>query len=301
MQGMPADWNDLRYFVAIRRAGTLAGAGRLLGVDQTTVGRRLAALEEALDARLFDRTPDGMALTAAGDAIFANAEQIEANVTDLERKIAGEDLRLEGTVRVAASDAFATGFLLPRFAQLRTKLSDVLIEIVTSASVIDLARREADIAIRMRPPGTQPGQLDLVARKIGELGFYLFGSRGYLAKRKKPRRGDLAGHDLVAYDDDLPPIPGAVWLRDPARGGRIVVRCQTIPQMAAAAAAGAGLAVLPAFVADRSNLERAASAAIDRATIWLVAHPDLLRTARVRAVLDALAEIMLADAAILRG
>ena len=297
-----ADWNDLRHFLAIKRAGSLAGAARTLAVDQTTVGRRLAALEAALDARLFDRTPDGLALTAAGEAILSSAERVEETVLELERKIAGEDLRLQGTVRIAASEAFATRVLLPALPLLRAKHTDILLEIVTTGAVIDLARREAEIAIRLRPRGVAPAQPDLIARKLGEIAFFLYAAPAYLAKHKRPRGADLRGHDLIGYDEDLPPIPGAVWLRDPARGGRITIRCQSIPAMAAAAAAGAGLALLPCFFGDVDpGLARVSGTVLDWAEIWLVAHPDLLRTARVRAVMDALTALMIANRARLRG
>ena len=297
-----ADWNDLRYFLAIRRAGTLAGAARELRVDQTTVGRRLAALEDALDARLFDRTPDGLVLTPAGEGIVASAERVEDGVTEIERKISGEDARVQGTVRVSCSEAFVTRFLVQCLPSLRALYPDVLLEIVTTSAIVDLARREADIAVRLRPRGTQPGQPDLIARQMGDLGFGVYGSRAYLARRGKPRRAtDLRNHDLVGYDEDTPPIPGVAWLRDPARGGRIVLRAQSILGLETAARAGIGLAVIPCFIGDaESSLERI-GAPIDWASIWLVAHPDLLRTARVRAVMDWLADVITASRSRFRG
>jgi len=303
MQRVPeADWNDLRYFLAIRRAGSLAGAARELRVDQTTVGRRLAALEDALDARLFDRTPDGLVLTPAGDGIVGAAETIEESVTEIERKITGEDARLQGTVRVSCSEAFASGFLVPSLSSLREAHPDVLVEIVTTSAIVDLARREADIAVRLRPRGSQPGQPDLIARAFDELAFGLHGSREYLKRRGKPKRiADLRGHELVGYDEDMPPIPGVAWLRAPERGGRIVMRAQSILGLVAAVRGGVGLAVVPYFIVDRDSSIVRLGAPIDRASMWLVAHPDVLRTARVRAVFDWLAGIITAARSRFRG
>jgi len=292
MQAVPeADWNDLRYFLAIRRAGTLAGAARELRVDQTTVGRRLLALEDALDARLFDRTPDGLVLTPAGEGILASAERVAENMLDLERKVAGEDARVQGTVRVSCSEAFAVRFLVPSLLSLRLALPEVLLEVVTTSAIVDLARREADIAVRLRPRGTQPGNPDLIARQLGDLAFGVYGSRDYFTRHGRPRRAaDLRGHDLVGYDEDMPAIPGVSWLRDPARGGRIVLRAQSILGLEAAVQAGLGIAVIPCFIGDANLALERIGAPVDWATMWLVAHPDLLRTARVRAVMDWLVE-----------
>jgi DNA-binding transcriptional LysR family regulator len=296
------DWNDLRYFLAIRRAGTLAGAARELRVDQTTVGRRLIALEDALDARLFDRTPDGLALTPAGEGIVATAERVEEGVAEIERKITGEDARIQGTVRVSCSEAFATRFLVERLPSLRALHPDVLLEVVTTSSIVDLARREADIAVRLRSRGTQPGQHDLIARQLGDLAFALYGSRAYLARHGKPRRAtDLRNHDLVGYDEDLPPIPGVAWLRDPARGGRIVMRVQSVLGLVTSVRAGVGLAVIPCFIGDTEPTFERIGAQLDWAAMWLVAHPDLLRTARVRAVMDWLADAIKDARSIFRG
>lgn len=297
-----ADWNDLRYFLAIRRAGSLAGAARELRVDQTTVGRRLAALEDAFDARLFDRTPDGLVLTPAGEDIVPSAERIEESVTEIERKISGEDARLQGTVRVSCSEAFASNYLVPALPSLRAVHPDVLVEVVTTSAIVDLARREADIAVRLRPRGSQPGQPDLIARQLGDLAFALYGSREYLARHGKPRRAaDLRGHDLVGYDEDMPPIPGVAWLRAPERGGRIVLRAQSILGLVAAIRAGIGLAVVPSFIVDDDKHIERIGAPVDWASMWLVAHPDLLRTARVRAVMDWLAEVITASRSRFRG
>jgi DNA-binding transcriptional LysR family regulator len=297
-----ADWNDLRYFLAIRRAGSLAGAARELRVDQTTVGRRLAALEDAFDARLFDRTPDGLVLTPAGDDIVAPAERIEDSVAEIERKIAGEDAKLQGSVRVSCSEAFATGFLVPSLPSLRELHPEVLVEVVTTSAMVDLARREADIAVRLRPRGTQPGQPDLIARQLGELAFALHGSRDYVKRRGKPKRpADLRGHDLVGYDEDMPPIPGVAWLRAPERDGRIVMRAQSILGLVAAIRGGIGLAVVPCFIVDADASLVRIGAPIDWAAMWLVAHPDVLRTARVRAVFDWLAQIITSARSRFRG
>ncbi|HET9470224.1 MAG TPA: LysR family transcriptional regulator, partial [Usitatibacter sp.] len=144
-------WDDVRVFLEIHRRGSMAGAARALKVDQTTIGRRLQAFEESLGARLFDRTPDGHSLTPAGEGILDVAERVEEGMLALERRVGGEDARIAGTARVATSDAFVHGYLADRIPWLRERHPDLEIELTTGQSFVALSRREADLAIRLRP------------------------------------------------------------------------------------------------------------------------------------------------------
>lgn len=288
-------WDDVRIFLAVQRRGSMAAAARELEVDQTTIGRRLKALEDSLDARLFDRLPDGLVLTPAGEGILAAAEQVETSMLELERRIAGEDARVEGTVRITTSETFAAAYLIPRLPVLRARLPSIVLELELSSSFATLARREADLAIRQRPAGAPAAEENVVRRKLFEVAWGIYASPGYLRTHAAPcELDDLTGHDVVDYDTDAPPLPGRDWLAERVGRARVVMRATTILAVAGAARAGLGLALLPTVCDD--GLVRV-GAAIARADAWLLVHPDLQRVARVRAVFDALVELARADAA----
>ena len=286
---MPAEWSDYRYFLAIARAGSLSAAARSLRVDQSTVGRRLAALEEAVGARLFDRTPEGYVLTAAGDAVRGDVESLETGFLGVERRLAGGDARIEGVVRVATSETFATTFLIAHLGGLRVRHPGLSIDLATGNQPVDLARREADLAVRL---GTGPKQPNLVTRQIGEVGFALYGAPSYLARRGQPRlRGGLRGHEIVTYGVELAAIPGARWLMEHAGKADIAFRAVSVGSVCRAVEAGLGLGVLPSFIGART-LQRFGPPVLGTSPVWTVVHEDLQRNARVRAVLLFLADLM---------
>jgi DNA-binding transcriptional LysR family regulator len=287
-------WDDVRYFLAIHRCGTLSGAARVLAVDQTTVGRRLGALEESLNARLFDRTPDGFLLTSAGESILAAAEKVEASVLELGRTA--------GNVRLATSEAFAVTFLLERIGELRRRYDGIHVEVFVGQTMVDLSRREADIALRIRPRGLAPAQPHLIARKLSDIAFALYGARDYLERHGRPLRPDvLRDHRLIGWCSDGSSIPGVDWLGQAGREGEVVVRCSSILSLIRAAQAGIGLAVLPCYAAETHPELARLSDPIDWSELWLVVHPDVRRAARVRAVMDFLIEVVERSAPVLRG
>ncbi len=291
-----ADWNDYRYFVAVARAGTLAGAARTLKVDQTTCGRRLQALEEALGARLFDRTPDGLRLTPAGTRALEHAEAIEAAALALERRVSGEDARLEGAVRLAASETMAVAFLARELATFHARHPGIALELVTGSSAVNLLKREADLAVRATP---RPTQANLIVRKLGELGWRLYGSREYFARH--PLDGALAAHPIVAFEEELAQITAAKWMDAHLAGARVIAT-NSILAAQQAVRAGFGLGALPCFIGDAdAELARAGDERVAIADVWMVVHPDLERTPRVRALMDFLVESFTRDADHFRG
>ena len=293
------DWNDLRIFLAIVRERTLSAAARQLKVDQSTVGRRLAALEEAAGARLFERMPSGYALTAAGESVLETVEQIEGQAIAVERKLRGQDARVAGRVRVAASDSFATWFLVRRLSALRDAHPDILLEFYTGNRPVDLARREADISLRMSKP-TQP---NLIARRVGIASWAPYASVSYLTSRGTPSaRNRFAGHDVVDFDDELSTTIGARWLKTHATGGRVVLTTNSLTCQGAAVLAGLGVSALPCIFGDvEPSLRRISPGVFGHHEVWLVVHPDVNASARVRAVLDYLTMLMKAEAALLSG
>lgn len=292
------DWNDLRYFLAVRRAGTLAGAARALKVEHSTVSRRLTALEEALGVKLFLRGPDGFTSTPAGDEIAPLAESIEAAIDGINRRVAGGDERIEGTVRLTTSEGM-TGFLVKRLGRLRECHPQLLVEVLSGNQSLDLARGEADLAVRLMPTPDP----DLVVRKLGECGWGLYAAQGYVRRRGTPPQPDtLTGHDVIAFDDTMAGVPGARWLQAHGAGANVVLRGNSLISVLNACVVGMGIGVLPCFLAaSEPTLERLSPAVLGTRDVWLVVHPDRARVARVRVVMDFVAGVMTDEAALLHG
>jgi DNA-binding transcriptional LysR family regulator len=283
MSGLPFDWNDLQHFLAAARAGTLSGAARRLGVDHATISRRLAALEQALGAKLFERNPRGYNLTQTGERLLASAEAIEAEALRAERQVAGEGQRVSGTVRISTLEAFGNFFLaplLPRLAQENPKLH---LELVSIQQIVALSRREADIVITLkRPEGDR-----FVAEPLTDYTLFVYGARDYLKRAGTPRtRADLADHPFAGYIEELIFTRGLDYLDEVAPGLRPRLECSSLHAQMEAAASGFGLAVLPAFVADRNpNLVRVLPRQVSLTrTYWIVAHAEVADVARVRIV-----------------
>ena len=239
------DWDNLRYVLAVADAGSLAGAARSLGVNHTTVLRRLAAFEEQLGVRLFERLPTGYALTAGGEELIAAARSIDDTVTTLERKLTGQDLRLSGTVRVTTTDTLMGSILPNILAAFRTAHPGIGVEIAMSNSMANLSRRDADVAIR---PAKNPPE-SLVGRQVAKIAFAVYGSPDYLAKRQN---ADAAAHQWVAPDDSLADTSVAAWMHAELRDSEIALRADSLLALRQAAEAGFGLAALPCYLGDAS-------------------------------------------------
>jgi DNA-binding transcriptional LysR family regulator len=276
------DWNDLRYFLSSARAGSLAGAGRLLKVDETTVGRRLAALEHALGARLFDRTSDGFVLTSTGERLLEIAQQIEEATVDLERQASGADVNLEGVVRVATTETLQVMFLARYLAPLRAAHPGIVVEMVSGLGVANLLKRDADLAVRV---GAKPTQQSLIVRRLGAFSWGLYARRDRAKKRRKT--ASLDGENVIGYCEELAQSPGALWLEQHARRAKIVFRINSILGAAQAARGGWGVAILPTFAGEAEpELVRLSPELLCPVNLWLAVHADLQRNARVRAVID---------------
>jgi DNA-binding transcriptional LysR family regulator len=275
------DWNDARYFLAVARLGSLSKAGRSLGVQQSTVGRRIGALEAALDARLFERTSEGWQPTAAGLAFAERAERIEDEATAAERQLAGEEGRAAGTLRMTAPQALGFYFLVPILARLRAEQPDIVVELIAENASLNLSRREADLALRFG----KPKQQRLVMRRLGEVVNALYASRDYLARAGPVRGGALGGHTFVDFDAGFVLRETPVWLSQRMRGARCALRVNGTPGIFEAVRAGMGVGVLPSWLADEhADLQRVLPEHALRQELWLVVHHDLRRAARVRVV-----------------
>ncbi|CAB3767751.1 LysR family transcriptional regulator [Burkholderia sp. MSh2] len=283
------NWDDARVFLAVHRAGTLREAAVVLDVDQATVGRRLTALEKALGAKLFLKTSSGYALTQIGEHSLRAAEAMERAACEFERGAHGSDDRLEGEVRVTTTDSLAMDFVVPAIRELRQTCPGVHVVLTTTVQVLNLTRRDADLAIRT----VMPENPDLVRRKLAEWDVGLFASREYLDARGAPEIGAaFAGHDLVVYQPSVTSNQGHTLCGEPMEGGRVVAQVSSSLMLATAIRSGIGIGELPSYMAhDDDSLVRLWPDRTRAAPyqVWLVSHTDLNRTARVRAVTAAIA------------
>lgn len=284
------DWNDLRYFLAVARTGSTLSAGRSLRVSQTTVARRVSALEQALGLVLFDRLQSGYVLTPAGEALVPQAEQVEGAIAVFGDSAAGQARDLKGTVRLTTQEIYAITVLAPLLRDLHELHPDIRIELDTSDELRDLASGGADIALRTE---IQPSGAGLVGRKIAADSWTVYCSKSYAAKHGKPRRPrDLQGHTLIGGGGEgVWRIYGA-WLRQHALEESVVIHHDSPTGLLSAVRSGFGIAVLPCFIADgESDLIRCMPPVHgEERGLWLMTHERLRHTPRVRAVLDFLGE-----------
>ena len=278
--------DDLRLLQAIGENGSLSAASRKLRLDHSNVFRRLGGMEQRLGVRLFDRARDGYAPTPAGETAIATAARVLAEIELLERRLAGEDLRPSGIVRITTTDTLAP-FLAPLLAQFRTAHPEIVTEVITSNAFFTLTRHDADVALR---PASQPGDA-LVGRKVAEAAFAVYGSKP-LAMRLKSKRASLETLDWVGFDDSIAHIGAAQWMMAHIPSERVVHRSNSVLAIEEAARAGMGLALIPCFQGERApELVRLSDIIPEAMTpIWLLTHRDLRRVARVRVFLDFMAE-----------
>lgn len=277
------DWNDARYFLAVSRFGSLSRAARRLQVQQSTVGRRLAALEESLETRLFERTSAGYVLTPAGSAFVPHAEHIEAEALAAERRLMKREDGIAGTVRVTAPQAFGFRFLVPILARLHKEQPELLVELIAENLNLNLWRREADLALRLG----RPEQRQLVMRKVGALVDALYVSRGYLARAGAVRADRLSGHTFVDFDEAWIRRATPAWLARELGGARCVLKVNGTLGIHAAVREGLGIGLLPCWLASGDEeLVRVLPERQMANGLWLVVHKDLRQAARIRAVSD---------------
>lgn len=282
-------WDDVRFFLAVHRAGTLARAAESLRVDATTVGRRLSQLEEELGARLFERQPRGFVLTGAGRRLLPRAEGIEREALAVTRDIAGEDRKLEGSVRLTATEMLTTRFIAPFLVRFHARHPGIALDLVCTNRDVDLARGEADIALRL----SRPRQDDLVVKKLLSIELALYASHDYVARVGMPSADELGSHRFIRFADTPAFARENAWLSQYTRAAQVVMRSDSVSSIVSAAVGSLGIALLPVHVGDHeAGLVRTPlPGSPEPRVVWQAVHRDLSRVARIRAVLDFLGRL----------
>lgn len=285
------DWNDLRYFLAVHRAGTLAGAAAKLGINATTVGRRITALEEEIAARLFDRTSDGWRVTAAGRDLLPHAERMEDEAFAVERDLRGADQRVTGTVRVATTEMLGTRFLAPHLPRFAERCPGITIELSCQQRSVSLTRGEADVVLRL----SRPREDDVVARELTSIHLSLYAARAYCERRGPVE--SLDGHRVLLFAASPAFALENAWLSPRVANAEVMLRADSVSALYAAAVAGLGVALLPRVVADKEPalVRLPTDPPPEPRRIWQGVHRDLVRTARVQRVTEFLAEVVSLD------
>lgn len=278
------DWDNLRFFLAVARDGSLSAAARTLQVAQPTVGRRIAAFERTLGAELFHHTPTGQALTATGQRLRAHAERMELDVLAVERVASGRDVGLRGRVCITASEWMIQSVLGPLIAPLVAQHPELELELAADSRHLNLVRREADIALRP----SRFEQQEVVQREIAVIAFGLYASDAYLAQRGAPDfTRQCEGHTLIAMSDSLGKIPDVDWLPGLTARARVVARTNGREPMATMAAAGIGITCLPRFIGDAAPGLRLLPTPVPapERQLWLGAHRDARAVPRIKATI----------------
>jgi DNA-binding transcriptional LysR family regulator len=277
----PLNWDEFRLVKAIADSRSLVGAAETLGLNHSTVFRRLGAIEATLGSQLFERSRSGYEPTAAGEEMVALATSMSESIVEFERHIAGRDVKPTGELRITTVDTVAAYLLAPILARFREMYPGVLLDLILAMQNLNLSRRDADVALRVtnEPPET------LIGRKIGPVRWAIYGSESIVSKY-----GDKAVEEAywIGFGDNFSAYAGKRWMERVVGPRRQVWRINSVLSMAEAAAAGGGLALLPCFVGDANpKLKRIGAPLADLdLDLWILTHPDLRQAARVRAFMD---------------
>jgi DNA-binding transcriptional LysR family regulator len=284
------DWNDLRYFLAVAREGSTLAAGRALRVSQTTVARRIAALEATLGFPVFEKKQAGYALTPAGEQLVERARQVEMAADAFADAAAAEKRETSGTVRITTQDIFAVTLLAPMLRELHDRHPEIMIELDDSQDFRDLGEGEADIALRSATGELGAG---IVGRRLGPDEWTLYCSRDYAAQHGVPRtRAELKTHAFIGGGGPKLWRAYSAWLHDLGLDDRVIMHHASAMGMMSAIRSGLGIAVLPCIVADPDPdlIQCVPPRDGHNRTLWLVTHERVRKTPRVRAVIDFLYE-----------
>jgi len=290
------DWGDLNLVLAICRSGTLSGAAKSLAINYTTVFRRINAIEKNLEVRLFDRQPSGYVMTEAGEAIKRSAERIDEEVMALSRELLGKDLRLQGSIRITAPEGVALRLLSPHLAAFCHQHPDITIDLIATSSPLRLSQREADLAVRVtnKPPE------NYIGRKICRCRFGFYASPDYLQKNQ---RLPLDQHLWVMSEDSFEFSPFPTWRKKFHPKSRVIFSSNNTLAVIDAAKRGLGMTPLPCFLGDSEPDLVKTTDSPDELTLslWVLIHPDLRNTARVRALMKYIVSALEDEKSVIEG
>lgn len=281
------DWQDIRYFLAVAACGTLSGAARHLGVDHATVSRRIAALEAALDARLVERLPRAIKLTALGLSVLERAREMETAADGIARLAKAAHAPLTGRITLSAPPVLVAPLLAAQLGRFHAQHPHILLSVSAQGQQVSLSHREADIIVRL----VRPQEAGNVTRRIGTMPFALYAHRHYL-ERTPPQ-----DWQFIAFDAQYADMPQQQWLLEIAGNRPVVCELNYISEHLIAARAGVGVAGLPRFLGDRDpELARIDAPVLTfQREIWIATHLDLRSTPAIRAVMDFVIEVIAAD------
>jgi DNA-binding transcriptional LysR family regulator len=285
-------WDDFRLINAVAEARNLPAAAARLGIDHSTVFRRLRQVEHLLGQPLFERHRSGYTLTPAGEEVASLAARVDEDITAVIRRLAGHAAAPSGEIRVATSDSLLTDLLMPMLARFRRSNPEIRLDLVTGNAAANLSRRDADVAVRATdaPPDT------LVGRRVARIAWARYGAAD-------PGAPPAEDSDWVCLGDNLAGLKVVRHAREQVPADRLVGRFDTVLGLAHAVSAGIGIGHLPCFIGDAwRGLRRLAPPEPDFATdLWLLTHPDLRQTPRIRAFMDDIAAQIAASRALIEG
>jgi DNA-binding transcriptional LysR family regulator len=276
-------WDEFRLVKAIADTGSLAGAGDVLALNHSTVFRRLNALEQDLGSRLFERARTGYVPTPAGEEMVSLAARMFDDITEFERRVAGRDVKPSGELRVTTNDSLVAHLMTPMFGAFCKQFPEIKLDVVIDNRALNLSRRDADVAIRAtaEPPET------LVGRRIASIAWSVYGTKGCdIAPTDDPN--ELTDHTWIGFGDAIASIGPARWMGRAIGPGKIFYRLNTVLGLAQAIEAGLGIGFVPCFIGDKAPLlmRLLRSPMVFDSSLWLLMHPELKSSARVRAFVD---------------
>ncbi|MBA2779032.1 LysR family transcriptional regulator [Billgrantia kenyensis] len=300
------DWQDIQIFLEVARSQRLTDAARRLGVDHSTLSRRTRRFEQKLNTQLFERSTHGYHLTEAGQQLLAHAEEMARYAFEASESLADKDRQLSGQIRLGVTEGFGTWVIAPLLSAFCARHPGITLDLLALPRVVNLSRHEADLAITVERPASQ----GLVISRLCDYRLRLYASEAYLTRHGRPSRlAELGGHRLIGYVDDLifsEQLNYLDPLLDPAVVGtapHFSIRSTSVTTQHAAALQGAGLAVLPCFMAESGDTLH--SVLDDEVEIvrqfWITARQEQRRLARVRLLWDFLREALEANRALLMG
>ena len=276
-------WDEFRLVKAIADTGSLAGAGDVLALNHSTVFRRLNALEQDLGSRLFERARTGYVPTPAGEEMVALSARMFDDITEFERKVSGRDVKPSGELRVTTNDSLVAHLTTPMFGAFCRQYPEIKLDVVVDNRALNLTRRDADVAIRAtaEPPET------LVGRRIASIAWSVYGSKdAKIPQTNDP--SDLATHTWIGFGDAIGSIGPARWMSRAVPASKVFYKLNTVLGLSQAIEAGLGIGFVPCFIGDKApGLTRLLQTPmVFDASLWVLTHPDLKNSARVRAFID---------------